>query len=265
MNHPVVTLTGVTMLFSGSVAAETTMKTNDDPNLPINTDLGDRVLTYDFSEFEVGIAEYPDGPTGVTVLHFPAGARVALDVRGGAPGVIGDYGYVNAISLAGGSLLGLEAASGVAAGLLAQGGYKASWQDIPLVSGGIVFDFGTRSNSIYPDKRLGRVALENAVPNRFPLGARGAGIAVTVGKGLAFDRGEPAGQGQRSARLAVSSYSPALFLKRLVRCLIAKAILCEVIYTRHLANGRRLCLTSSVELKPQRAQLAHRQVIRRSV
>ena len=112
-----------------------------------------------------------------------------------SPGIVGDYGFVHAISLAGGSLLGLEAASGVAAGLLARQDGSARWDSIPLVSGGIVFDFGGRDNSIYPDKRLGRVALDNARTGRFPLGARGAGIAVTVGNGFEFDRGEQAGQG----------------------------------------------------------------------
>lgn len=168
---------------------------NDDPDLTISTELGDRILEYDFDSFNVGIAEYPDGPTGTTVFHFPAGARVALDIRGGAPGVIGDYGFVHAISLAGGSLFGLEAASGVAAGILAKNGYKSDWEAIPLVSGGIIFDFGPRDNSIYPDKRLGRTAFENAQPNRFPLGARGAGISATTGKSIGFNRGEPAGQG----------------------------------------------------------------------
>ncbi len=183
------------MVVAANIQAQTSVKTNDDPDLSIRTDPGERVLAYDFPRFRVGIAEYPDGPTGVTVLDFPNGANVALDVRGGSPGVIGDYGYVHAISLAGGSLLGLEAASGVAAGLLAKGGYNAHWESIPLVSGGIVYDFGPRGNSIYPDKRLGRAAFESARPNRFPLGARGAGMSATVGKGIGFDRGEPAGQG----------------------------------------------------------------------
>ncbi|MDE0660162.1 MAG: P1 family peptidase [Gammaproteobacteria bacterium] len=195
MTHRDIARAVLAVVLASSIQAQTPVKTNDDPDLVISTDPGRRVLAYDFPAFHVGIAEYPDGPTGVTVLHFPNGAGMALDVRGGSPGVVGDYGYVHAISLAGGSLPGLEAASGVAAELLARGGDKAEWSSIPLVSGGIVFDFGTRNNRIYPDKRLGRAALKNALPNRFPLGARGAGISVTVGNGFSFDRGEPAGQG----------------------------------------------------------------------
>ena len=188
-------LFALTHLSVTTAFGETQVKNNDDPDLVISEGLGERILEYDFDSFSVGIAEYPDGPTGATVFHFPDGARVALDVRGGSPGVIGDYGYVHAISLAGGSLFGLEAASGVTAGILAENGYKNDWNAIPLVSGGIIFDFGPRNNSIYPDKRLGRAAFENAMPNRFPLGARGAGISATVGKSVGFDRSEPAGQG----------------------------------------------------------------------
>lgn len=125
---------------------------------------GAGALRSTFLSFRVGIGEYPDGPTGATVLHFPDGATAALDVRDGSPGVIGNHGFVHAIAFARGSLLGLEATSGVAAGLMARGGYRASFSAIPLVSGGIVFDFGRRDNSIYPDKRLGRAALDAAVP-----------------------------------------------------------------------------------------------------
>lgn len=178
-----------------SVFGQTTIKNNDDPDLAISTDAGDRVLEYDFDSFNVGIAEYPDGPTGATVFHFPDGARLAVDIRGGSPGVIGEYGFVHAISLAGGSLYGLEAASGVRAGILAGNGYKSNWEAIPLVSGGIIFDFGPRNNSVYPDKRLGRIAFENSMPNRFPMGARGAGMSATVGKSIGFEAAEPAGQG----------------------------------------------------------------------
>ncbi len=182
-----------------AIALLAAFATAEEPSAPapeplIATDVGDRVLAFDFPAMRVGIAEYPDGPTGVTVLHFPAGAAMAVDVRGGSPGFVGDYGFVHAIALAGGSLLGLEAVSGVAAGLWAEVD-APRWDAIPLVSGGIVFDFGGRDNGIHPDIRLGRAALANAVAGRFPLGARGAGRHVTVGNGFAFDRGESAGQG----------------------------------------------------------------------
>ena len=164
--------------------------------LPISTDVGERLLKYDFEGFRVGIAEYPDGPTGVTVFRFEQPAAASLDVRGGSPGIVGDYGLVHAISLAGGSLLGLETVSGVVEAIYENNEYRTDWYSIPLVSGGIVYDFGgTDRTSIYPDKRLGRAAFETAAANQFPLGARGAGRSVTVGNGLDFDRGEQSGQG----------------------------------------------------------------------
>ena len=168
---------------------------DDQANLSIETAPGERTLQFDFPAVRVGIAEYPDGPTGVTVLHFPEGASMAADIRGGSPGFVGDYGFVHAVSLAGGSLLGLEAAAGVAAELFARGGSLGRWDAIPLVTGGIVFDFGRRDNGIYPDKRLGRAAFNATREGIVPLGRRGAGISVTVGGGFAFDRGEAAGQG----------------------------------------------------------------------
>lgn len=161
----------------------------------IETASGERTLGFDFPAVRVGIAEYPDGPTGVTVLRFPNGASMVADIRGGSPGFVGDYGFVHAVTLAGGSLLGLEAVAGVAAELFAKGGSLGRWDAIPLVSGGIVYDFGGRDNGIYPDKRLGRAALNAAREGIVPLGRRGAGISVTVGNGFAFDRGEAAGQG----------------------------------------------------------------------
>ena len=167
----------------------------NDPDLQINTDFGENVLEFEFPSFEVGIAEYPDGPTGVTVLHFENPASAAVDIRGGSPGFLGNYGIVNSISLAGGSLLGLEAASGVAEGIFEEREYSTDWLDIPLVSAGVIFDFRQRDDSIYPDKRLGRAAYDNMTTNQFPMGARGAGISATVGKLVDFEAGESAGQG----------------------------------------------------------------------
>jgi 6-aminohexanoate-oligomer endohydrolase len=153
-------------------------------------------LTFDFPAFQIGVAEYPEGPTGCTVFDFGPGAACAVDIRGGAPGTFGNYGWVNAVCFAGGSLYGLEAATGVAAELLARRDYSHAWNDIALVNGAIVFDFG-RDNSIYPDKELGRAALRAARPGVFPLGRRGAGANTGCGGGAAFAgvTGEKAGQG----------------------------------------------------------------------
>lgn len=168
---------------------------NDHVQLVPRTAFNEPVMEFDFETFKIGIAEYEEGPTGCTVFYFPEGAACSIDVRGGAVGLLGNYGWTNAICLAGGSLYGLEAASGVAAELLAMRGYSGHWQNIALVSGAIIYDFGGRTNALYPDKHLGRAALQSAQSNRFPSGARGAGRSATVGKAFDFRQSEPGGQG----------------------------------------------------------------------
>lgn len=170
---------------------------NDTLELAPRTAFDGPALAFDFPGLEVGCAEYDEGPTGCTVFSFlPDGVACAVDVRGGSPGTLGSrYEWVHAICLAGGSLYGLEAATGVAAEIFARRDYSTGWLDIPLVAGAIVFDWGPRANAIYPDKALGRAALAAARPGVFPLGPRGAGRSATVGKTFAYSEGEPAGQG----------------------------------------------------------------------
>src|SRR5205085_7312725 len=79
--------------------------------------------------------------------------------------------------------------------LFARGGYEVGWTNVATVSGAIVFDYGRRETSIYPDKELGRAALRAAREGAFPLGARGAGRSATVGKTFELGEGEPGGQG----------------------------------------------------------------------
>jgi L-aminopeptidase/D-esterase-like protein len=153
-------------------------------------------LRFDFPGLEIGVAEYEEGPTGCTVFHFSRQrVQVVHDVRGGSPGVIGTPGIADAICLAGGSAYGLEAAAGVQAELLERRGFSTSWDDIGIVHGAIIYDFGRRQNAVYPDKELGRQALRNAREGVFPCGARGAGRSATVGKTFGLERGEPSGQG----------------------------------------------------------------------
>ena len=154
---------------------------------------GSRVLQFDFPGLEVGVAEYADGPTGCTVLHFPKVASLQIDVRGGSPGISGEHlTVINAICFAGGSLYGLEASAGAAAELFAKRGYSTKWVDIALVSGACIFDYGRRQNAIYPDKELGRAAVRALRPGAFPMGAVGAGRSATAGHG---ETAELSGQG----------------------------------------------------------------------
>lgn len=177
-------------------------RSNDALELAPQTEFSGPALTFDFPHLEIGVAEYAEGPTGCTVFAFDHGATAAVDIRGGAHATLyteplqNGEGRLDAICLAGGSFYGLEAATGVAAELLAQRGYSPHWGNIALVSGAIIYDFGPRDNAVYPDKALGRAALRAARPGVFPLGPRGAGRSATVGKWLQKPfRSESAGQG----------------------------------------------------------------------
>ncbi|HXH22022.1 MAG TPA: P1 family peptidase [Dehalococcoidia bacterium] len=217
--------------------------TSLEPRLPSEG----RVLEFDFPGLEIGLAEYDEGPTGCTVFHFPRGVAFAADVRGGSPGTIGvDYGWAHAFCFAGGSLMGLEAASGVAAELFARRGHEhVDWNDVPLVAGAIIFDFGARRNGVYPDKALGAAALRAARPGVFLLGPRGAGRMAAAGKAVAFDQAEPAGQGAafrqyRGLKMAVFTVVNALGAVYDRQGNIVRG-------NRDRASGKRLSLVAEAE------------------
>jgi len=160
------------------------------------------VLHFDWPMVSVGIGEYEDGPTGVTVIRFGRKVMAAVDVRGGAPGTVNtDYlrlGYeepqLDAIVFAGGSWYGLEATTAVASALKEEGVRDGTWSNLALTAGAIVYDFGDRRlNEIFPDKRLAQAAARAARPGIFPLGAQGAGRFVKTG--VFFGCGGYSGQG----------------------------------------------------------------------
>ncbi len=208
---------------------------------------GARELTFDFPALEIGIAEYEEGPTGCTVFHFPGGAAVAADVRGGSVGVLGqDFEEVDAICFSGGSLYGLEAAAGVSAELLARRGFDVAWGNAAAVAGAVIYDFRPRANAIYADKELGRAALRAARAGSFPLGARGAGRSATAGK-LLLDEAdwEPAGQGGAFRQLG--TVRVAVFtVVNAMGALIDRA---GTVVRGHVdrASGRRLTAAEGVE------------------
>lgn len=176
---------------------------SSNPSLVPLTSFAGPVLELDFPDLHIGVAEYAEGPTGATVFYFPAGAMGTVDVRGGAAATVNterlrlghERPTVRAIVFAGGASYGLEAAAGVMAELLAREPEATHWERVPTVAGAVVYDFRGRPNAIYPDKELGRAALRAARPGRFPLGARGAGRSVHVGKFFGPRYKEAAGQG----------------------------------------------------------------------
>src|ERR687898_863654 len=183
-----------------------------------------RVLDFDIPGLAIGVAAYSEIPTGCTVFSFdadmyPNGVMLELDPRGRYPWLSGAFDMANAISLAGGSNYGLEAAAGVAAELFAQGGYR----DLANVSGAVIWAVsmveepdGFRGKGIYPDKALGQEAVRAAQPGRFPLGNQGAGSGAYVGQWANFPyERQRGGQGGafrqiRPLQLAVFSVVNAL-------------------------------------------------------
>jgi hypothetical protein len=161
---------------------------------------GRETLRFDFPGVSVGSAHYEEGPTGATVIHVPAGARTAVDARGGAVGLSGGYDFNHAICLAGGAGYGLEAGAGVSDALLERLEHRTGFAELQLVSSAVIYDFSARSTAVYPDKALGRAALEFAVPGEFPQGRAGAGMSASAGK-VDWDRTEITGQGAAFRRL----------------------------------------------------------------
>jgi L-aminopeptidase/D-esterase-like protein len=141
-------------------------------------------LTFDWPAIEIGVGSYEDGPNGLTIIHFPKRATVAVDVRGGGPGTVNTdllrLGYsrpfTDAIVFSGGSAYGEETITAVATGLKDQGIRSGDIRNVAIAAGAIIYDFGGRRlNEIYPDKRLARAALDAMRPGVFPLGARAPG------------------------------------------------------------------------------------------
>lgn len=165
------------------------------------TDVDGPGLTFDFPGLHIGTAEYAEGPTGATVFHFPERAVAAVDVRGGMPGAYNvdvlrlgyDFPFLDAITIAGGSWYGLQAAAGVAAALKDDDIRSGDWHNLANVAGAIVYDLGDRRlTEICPDAALGAAAFRAARSGRFPLGAQGAGRMVMQGHyyGLSLHSGQ---------------------------------------------------------------------------
>lgn len=146
------------------------------------------------SEFRIGNAQNIESGTGCTAILSPGGAVAGVDVRGGAPGTRetdllrpeNTIEKVHAVSLAGGSAFGLEAAAGIADFLEEKKiGYDTGIAKIPIVPSAILFDLGVGKPNIRPNKEMGYQAAESAW-NHQPLeeGNHGCGTGASIGKCL---------------------------------------------------------------------------------
>lgn len=184
---------------------------------------GPRNLITDVPGIAVGNAHDTGMATGVTVI-LPEGRVVAAaDVRGGGPGTreidaLDPSNLVNdidAIVLSGGSVFGLEAASGVTAWLAGQGrGFSmvAGVPPSPIVPSAILYDLNNGGDKDWggmpPYRALGIEAAE-AATQAFSLGNQGAGYGAMSGTykgGLGSASMVLDGNGAIGALIAVNSF-----------------------------------------------------------
>ena len=153
---------------------------------------GPRNLITDVAGLRVGNAEDAALCSGVTVLTADRPFTAAVHVMGGAPGTRETdllapdklVETVDALVLSGGSAFGLEAASGVMAGLRAMGrGFAVGPVRVPIVPAAILFDLlngGDKGWAENPYAGLGRAALAAAAED-FAIGSAGAGFGALTG------------------------------------------------------------------------------------
>ncbi|MFO1088541.1 MAG: P1 family peptidase [Hyphomicrobiales bacterium] len=151
-------------------------------------------LITDVEGLAVGNADDASRLTGVTVVVPDGIAVAAVEQRGGAPGTreldalkpstLVDG--VHAVVLSGGSVFGLDAASGVVTALSKRGVgfvFGAQPHPCPVVPSAILFDLmngGDKAWDEPPYHALGVAALA-AASKRFALGNSGAGMGATAG------------------------------------------------------------------------------------
>ena len=151
-----------------------------------------RNLITDVPGIKVGHAEDLQLGSGATAIIFDEPAAASIDVRGGGPGTretalldpAQTVEGIDAITLAGGSAFGLDAASGVQAWLKEQGrGFAVRTARVPIVPAAILFDLlsgGDKDWGRYPPYRELGYAAAAAAGADFRLGSVGAGTGATT-------------------------------------------------------------------------------------
>lgn len=167
----------------------------------------------------VGQVHDADALTGCTVLVFPDGAVGGVDVRGSASGTRELETLnaqhltpaIHAITLAGGSAFGLDAAGGVMQALEEQGiGFATRTARVPLVPAAIVYDLGMGSATLRPDAAMGYAACQAALVGAVAEGNAGAGMGATVGKFFGMNHAMQGGVGTASGQLEQDIWVGAL-------------------------------------------------------
>jgi L-aminopeptidase/D-esterase-like protein len=171
-------------------------------------------LLTDISGVRVGHADDAAIASGVTAIIFDAPAVASIDVRGGGPGtreesvlhLEGTVDAIDAITISGGSALGLDAAGGVQAWLAEQGrGLRIRDAVIPIVPGAICFDLlngGNKAWGRFPPYRDLGYAAAGAARSDFALGSVGAGLGATTAN---FKGGLGSASAQTEGGIAVAA------------------------------------------------------------
>ena len=152
---------------------------------------GPRNLITDVAGIRVGNAADIGVKTGTSVIVGDRPFTAAVSVMGGAPGTRETdllapdrmVQEVDAIVLSGGSAFGLDAASGVTAGLASSGrGFAVGDVRVPIVPAAILFDLLNGGDKDWADslyRELGLRALAEADAD-FAIGSAGAGFGATT-------------------------------------------------------------------------------------
>lgn len=145
----------------------------------------------DIPGIRVGHASDFGALTGATVVLCESGAVAGVDIGGAATGsqeldVLSPLHVtpsIHAVTLAGGSAFGLEAASGVRKYLEQKGvGFVFGPARIPIVPAMILFDLAIGKADVRPTREMGEVAAGAATAAAVMEGSVGAGTGATVGK-----------------------------------------------------------------------------------
>jgi L-aminopeptidase/D-esterase-like protein len=181
-------------------------------------------LLTDVGGLRVGNAGDAALKSGVTVVLCEEPTIASVHVMGGAPGTRETdllapdqtIQHVDAVVLSGGSAYGLDAASGVMAGLADAGrGFVIGGARVPIVPAAILFDLLNGGDKNWgadnPYRVVGRTALDNAAET-FALGTAGAGTGantVNLKGGLGSASIRISGGGTVAALVAVNAVGQA--------------------------------------------------------
>ena len=149
-------------------------------------------ITFDFFEnVKIGHAHDEKNATGCTVMIFPQGAAVGLDIKGGGPASresalldpLSHAQAIHAILFSGGSAFGLDATKGVMNYLEERSiGFPTGVATVPLVCTSCIFDLVVGSADVRPDSRMAYEACLDAEKNIPKEGNIGVGMGASVGK-----------------------------------------------------------------------------------